>query len=65
MMANWLSETMRPRIRAGLISAMYIGLVIEAARRECREETGIEPELDSLPTTTLYAYLSELSFNHR
>ena len=31
MIANWLSETSRPRIRAGLISAMYIGLVIDAA----------------------------------
>ena len=31
MMANWLTETMRPRIRAGLISAMYMGLVIDAA----------------------------------
>ena len=30
-MANWLTETIRPRSRAGLISAMYIGLVIEAA----------------------------------
>ena len=30
-MANWLTETMRPRMRAGLISAIYIGLVIEAA----------------------------------
>ena len=30
-MANWFAETMRPRMRAGLISAMYIGLVIEAA----------------------------------
>lgn len=28
-------------------------------------ETGIEPELDTFPTTTLYAYLSELSFNNR
>ncbi len=30
-MANWLIETIRPRIRAGEISAMYIGEVIEAA----------------------------------
>ena len=30
-MANWLTETMRPRIRAGEISAMYMGEVIEAA----------------------------------
>ena len=29
--ANWLIETMRPLIRAGDISAIYIGLVIEAA----------------------------------
>ena len=28
--ANWLTETMRPRIRAGEISAMYIGEAIEA-----------------------------------
>jgi hypothetical protein len=30
-MANWLMETMRPRMRAGEISAMYIGEVIDAA----------------------------------
>lgn len=30
-MASWLRLTMRPRMRAGLISAMYIGLVMEAA----------------------------------
>ena len=31
MIANWFTETMRPRMRAGLISAMYIGLVMDAA----------------------------------
>ena len=31
MIANWFNDTKRPRILAGLISAMYIGLVIEAA----------------------------------
>ena len=30
MIANWLTETMRPRIRAGEISAMYIGEAIDA-----------------------------------
>ena len=30
-MANWFSETMRPRMRKGVTSAMYIGEVIEAA----------------------------------
>lgn len=30
MMANWFTETMRPRIRAGVISAMYIGDASEA-----------------------------------
>ena len=30
-MANWLSETMRPRMRKGVISAIYMGEVIEAA----------------------------------
>ena len=30
-MANWLTDTMRPRIRAGEISAMYMGELIEAA----------------------------------
>ena len=29
--ANWFSETIRPRIGAGEISAMYIGELIEAA----------------------------------
>jgi hypothetical protein len=28
-------------------------------------ETDIEPELDSLPTTTLYTYLSTLTFTNR
>ena len=30
-MANWFSETIRPRMRKGVISAMYMGEVIEAA----------------------------------
>ena len=30
MIANWLTETKRPRTRAGEISAMYIGEAIDA-----------------------------------
>ena len=30
-MASWFSDTRRPRIRAGAISAIYMGDVIEAA----------------------------------
>ena len=30
MIASWFSDTTLPRLRAGLISAIYIGLVIDA-----------------------------------